>query len=43
MKKINIGPVIIMFGWDKYELVTVSITREYISLALLGFWVSVIW
>lgn len=43
MKRKDIGPFKIMGGIDKYELITVSITREYISLSLLGAWVSVMW
>ena len=42
-KRINIGPLTIMGGLDKYELLTVSITREYLSLAILGMWLTVIW
>ena len=42
-KRINVGPISILGGWDKYEVLTVSLSREYLSLSLLGFWVTVIW
>ena len=30
-------------GYDKQELLTFNLSREYISIAFLGFWLSVIW
>lgn len=42
-KRIKLGPISILGGWDKYELFNVSLSVEYLNLSLLGFWITVIW